>query len=64
MPYTLRKAPRKELYWVVGENGKKHSILPLPKARAEAQRRALYAAENGYVLNRSRSRKRKSPKRY
>lgn len=65
MPYTLRKAPRKELYWVVGENGKKHSILPLPKARAEAQRRALYAAENGYVLNsKSRSRKRKSPKRY
>lgn len=65
MPYSLRKAPRKELYWVVGENGKKHSILPLPKARAEAQRRALYAAENGYVLNsKSRSRKRKSPKRY
>ena len=62
MPYSLRKAPRKELYWVVGENGKKHSILPLPKARAEAQRRALYAAENGYVLNsKSRSRKRTSP---
>lgn len=66
MPYSLRKAPKKELYWVVGINGKKHSILPMPKARAEAQRRALYAAENGYVLNRSRSRRRslrRSPRR-
>ena len=61
MPYKLRKAPLRDLYWVVGENGKKHSIDPLPRARAEAQRRALYAAENGYVLKnrKSRSRSRK-----
>ena len=59
MPYSIRKAPNQNLYWVVGENGKKHSILPIPRERAEAQRRALYAVEHGYVLDRSRySRKR------
>lgn len=45
MPFRLRKAPKRELYWVVGEDGKKYSKDPLPKERAEAQRRALYAAE-------------------
>lgn len=45
MPYRLRKAPKRELYWVVGEDGKKHSKDPLPKERAMAQMRALYAAE-------------------
>ena len=44
MPYKLRKAPNRELYWVVGDDGKKHSNEPLPKERAEAQMRALYAA--------------------
>ena len=44
MPYKLRKAPNRDLYWVVGEDGKKHSKEPLPKERAEAQMRALYAA--------------------
>ena len=44
MPYKLRKAPKRDLYWVVGEDGKHHSGEPLPKARAEAQMRALYAA--------------------
>jgi len=59
MPYKLRKAPKKDLYWVVNnESGKKHSRLPIPKSRAEAQRRAILASENGYVLNRSRSRHR------
>ena len=52
--YKLRKAPKRELYWVVGESGKKHSIDPLPKARAEAQMRALYAAEGGYVLGKKK----------
>jgi hypothetical protein len=66
MPYHLRKAPRKNLFWVVNaDSGKKYSFNPLPKERAEAQRRAIYASENGYVLrNRSRSRsKRSSPRR-
>jgi hypothetical protein len=51
MPYKLRKAPKRDLYWVVGEDGKKHSEEPLPRARAEAQMRALYSAmrKNGEV---------------
>jgi len=44
MPYKLRKAPRKDLYWVVGPDGKHHSKEPLPKERAEAQMKALYSA--------------------
>jgi uncharacterized protein YeeX (DUF496 family) len=50
MPYKLRKAPGKELYWVVTkETGAKHSKDPLPKARAEAQMRALYANEEPVI---------------
>lgn len=46
MPYALRKAPKRDLYWVVNEEtGMKHSKDPIPKERAEAQRRALYASE-------------------
>lgn len=46
MPFGLRKVPRKPLYWVVNkETGKKYSKEGLPKERAEAQRRALYASE-------------------
>jgi hypothetical protein len=44
MPYKLRKAPKRDLFWVVGENGVKHSKEPLPRERAEAQMRALYSA--------------------
>jgi hypothetical protein len=44
MPYKLRKAPKRDLYWVVGENGVKHSKDPIPRERAEAQMRALYSA--------------------
>jgi len=48
MPWKLRKAPKKELYWVVNkETGHKHSKEPLPKATAEAQMKALYATEGG-----------------
>jgi hypothetical protein len=43
MPYKLRKAPKRDAYWVVGQDGTKHSKEPLPKAKAEAQMRALYA---------------------
>lgn len=60
MPYKLRKSP-KNGYWVVNkETGKKYSKSPLPLARAQAQMRALYAVENGYVLNRSKSKSKKS----
>jgi len=47
MPFVLRKAPNRDLYWVVNrDTKKKHSKEPLPKERAEAQMKALYAAEN------------------
>ena len=46
MPYKLRKAPGRDLYWVVGVDGKHKSKNPLPKERASAQMRALYAYEN------------------
>jgi hypothetical protein len=47
MPYKLRKAPKKDLYWVVNkETGKKYSNEPLPLERAKAQMKALYASEN------------------
>ena len=46
MPYKLRKAPKRDLYWVVNkETGKKYSNEPLPKERAKAQMKALYAQE-------------------
>ena len=47
MPFKLRKAPRRELFWVVNkENGNKYSKDPMSRKRAEAQMRALYAAES------------------
>lgn len=45
MPYKLRKAPGQQAFWVVAEDGKHMSKEPLPKERAKAQLRALYAAE-------------------
>ena len=44
MPYRLRKSPKRDLYWVIGEDGTKHSKEPLPKERAEKQMKALYIA--------------------
>ena len=44
MPYRLRKAPKRDLYWVIGQDGTHHSKEPLPKERAEAQMKALYIA--------------------
>ena len=42
MPYKLRKAPKRDLYWVVTiETGKKHSKDPIPLAKAQAQKRIL-----------------------
>ena len=44
MPFGLRKKPKKDLYWVINkETGKKFSKEPMPKEKAEAQMRALYA---------------------
>lgn len=44
MPYKLRKAPGRELYWVVGEDGKHHSKDPITMARAKKQLIALNIA--------------------
>ena len=45
MPYKLRKAPKRNLYWVVStETGKKHSAEPISRAKAEAQKRVLESA--------------------
>lgn len=45
MPYKLRKAPGKELYWVISiDTGKKHSKEPIEKEKAEAQMRVLIRA--------------------
>lgn len=45
MPYKLRKAPGRDLYWVVSiDTGKKHSKDPITKEKAEAQMRVLIAA--------------------
>ena len=42
MPYKLRKAPKRELYWVVTiETGKKHSKEPIALDKAKAQMRIL-----------------------
>lgn len=62
MPYKLVKSRGKNAYFVVtAASGRKHSLSPLPRRRAEAQMRALYAVENGYILrNRSKSRRRMS----
>ena len=64
MPYKLRKAPNRDLYWVVSkDSGMKHSEEPLPRARAEAQMKALYAAEGGYVMGRPGMKKKKPSKK-
>lgn len=54
MPYKLRKAPKKDLYWVITtETGKKHSKEPIPLDKAKSQMRVLESALNGNVKNRS-----------
>jgi hypothetical protein len=50
MPYKLRKAPNRELFWVVNtDTGKKHSIQPIPRARAQRQMNLLRGIEHGFV---------------
>ena len=47
MPYKLRKAPGKDLYWVVNKETKqKLSKIPMAKDQAMAQMRAVYANEH------------------
>jgi hypothetical protein len=63
MPYSLRKAPGRNLYWVVNkETGQKYSKNPIPLERASRQRRAIYASENGYILRNRSKKSRKSRK--
>ena len=46
MPYVLYKKPRHNLWWVKNaETGEKFSHEALPRDKAEAQLKALYAAE-------------------
>jgi len=45
MPWKLRKAPKRDLYWVVDDKGKHYSKEPMPKDKAREQQKALYAAE-------------------
>ena len=47
MPYKLRKAPNRDLYWVIAQDGSKMSKDPIPKSRAEKQIKALYISEYG-----------------
>ena len=48
MPYKLRKAPKKELYWVITkETGKKHEKDPIPLEKAKAQMRILESVLKG-----------------
>jgi len=46
MPWRLRKAPKRDLYWVVDDKNKHYSKDPLPRENAVAQLRALYASED------------------
>jgi hypothetical protein len=50
MPYKLKKAPKRDLYWVVNKNsGKKHSIDPLPYEKAQRQLNLLRAIDHGFI---------------
>lgn len=44
MPYALRKAPKRDLYWVVAQDGKHMSKEPLKKEIAQKQLIALNIA--------------------
>jgi len=51
--YKLRKAPKRDLYWVVGEDGTHHSKDPLTMEQAKKQMTALniaHARKMGYKI--------------
>lgn len=45
MPYKIRKAPNRELYWVVKYDGTHMSKEPIPLARAKKQLAAIHISE-------------------
>ena len=48
MPYKIRKAPGRDLYWVVNaETGKKYSKDPIPKEKAKSQLKLLRQLKGG-----------------
>ena len=53
MPFTLLQVSPRRYFVITKSTGRRHSLKPLPKSVAEAQLRALYAAENA-KLNPSR----------
>jgi len=44
MPYKIRKAPNRNLYWVVAQDGRHMSHEPLTRTMAEKQLTALNIA--------------------
>lgn len=55
MPYKLRKVPKKDLYWVIGEDGTHHSKEGLTLEKAKRQLIALniaHARSKGYKISR------------
>jgi hypothetical protein len=55
MPYRLRKAPGRELYWVVSEDGRHLSKDPMPIEKAKKQLTAVmlvYLREKGRIPGR------------
>ena len=44
--WKLRKAPKKDLYWVIDDTGRHYSNEPMTKEDARQQQKALYAAES------------------
>ena len=54
MPYVLEYVGKNKYYVVTQNTGRRHSLEPLTKAKAEAQMRALYARtanEPGIFMN-------------
>jgi hypothetical protein len=54
MPYMLEYVGKNKYYVITQHTGRRHSLEPLPKAKAEAQIRALYARtanEPGIFMN-------------
>ena len=52
MPYRIKKAPLRDLYWVVAQDGTHMSIEPMPMERAKKQLIALniaHAKKVGYM---------------
>jgi len=56
MPYYIRKAPNRDLYWVITrETKKKHSKQPIPLEKAQAQLRILNQQLTGLGIFQSKA---------